>query len=126
MKRDIVSHVYAAKEDVQIADELVREYLPFIKSETAKFLKRFPVEGQNDELGIAMFAFHEAAMAYSRERSMRYLVMECGLSYAVVLDSKGRFYKVSNLGYEVGQTLEQVVLPNMSSGQVPLRKHFAR
>ncbi len=68
MKRDIVSHVYAAKEDVQTADALVREYLPFIKSETAKFLKRFPVEGQDDELGIAMFAFHEAAMAYSREK----------------------------------------------------------
>lgn len=67
-ENDIVSRVYAAKEDVQAADALVREYLPFIKSETAKFLKRFPVEGQDDELGIAMFAFHEAVMAYSREK----------------------------------------------------------
>ena len=41
---------------------------------------------------------------------MEYLVMECGLSYAVVLDSEGRFQKVPNLGYEVGQTLSQVVL----------------
>ena len=65
---DIVSRVYAAKEDAKAADELVLEYLPFIKSETAKFLKRFPVEGQDDELGIAMFAFYEAAMAYSREK----------------------------------------------------------
>lgn len=64
----IVSRVYAAKEDGQAADELVREYLPFIKSETAKFLRRPPVEGQDDELGIAMFAFHEAVMAYSREK----------------------------------------------------------
>lgn len=41
---------------------------------------------------------------------MRYIVMECGLSYAVVLDSEGRFLKVPNLGYEVGQVLEQVVI----------------
>lgn len=57
---------------------------------------------------------------------MRYLVMECGLSYAVVLDSEGRFYKVPNLGYEVGQTLGQVVLPNVPSAQAPLRKHLVR
>ncbi len=43
---------------------------------------------------------------------MEYLVMECGLSYAVVLDQEGRFLKVPNLGYEVGQTLDQVILPS--------------
>lgn len=68
MEHDIIARVYAAKEDAQAADELVRQYLPFIKSETAKFLKRIPVEGQDDELGIAMFAFHEAAIAYSRDK----------------------------------------------------------
>ena len=40
---------------------------------------------------------------------MKYLVMDCGLSYAVVLDSEGRFLKVANLGYEVGQTVDRVV-----------------
>lgn len=68
MRHEIVEQVYAAKRDTRAADELVRQYLPFIKSETAKFLGRFPVEGQDDELGIAMFAFHEAAMAYSRDK----------------------------------------------------------
>ena len=68
MEHDIVARVYAAKQDTQAADELVRQYLPFIKSETAKFLNRIPVEGQTDELGIAMFAFHEAAIAYDRGR----------------------------------------------------------
>ena len=29
---------------------------------------------------------------------MRYLVMECGLRHAVVLNSEGRFYKIPNLG----------------------------
>ena len=41
---------------------------------------------------------------------MKYLVMECGLSYSVVLDSEGRYLKVPNLGYETGQVLRQVVL----------------
>lgn len=39
---------------------------------------------------------------------MKYLVMECTLGYAVVLDSNGRFLRVPNLGYEVGQQLEYV------------------
>lgn len=54
----LVTMVYAAKDDTQAADDLVRQYLPFIRSETAKFLHRMPVEGEDDELSIAMFAFH--------------------------------------------------------------------
>ena len=68
MEHEIVRSVAAAQKDAQAADALVRQYLPFIKAETAKFLKRIPVEGQDDELGIAMFAFHEAAMAYQSGR----------------------------------------------------------
>ncbi|MBM6774349.1 anti-sigma factor domain-containing protein [Olsenella profusa] len=41
---------------------------------------------------------------------MSYLIMECERSYAVVLDEEGRFLKVPNLGYEVGQTVEDVVV----------------
>lgn len=57
---------------------------------------------------------------------MKYLVMECGLSYAVVLDSEGRFLKVPNLGYEVGQTLNSVVLQSEPSRHHSLRKQLAR
>ena len=39
----IVEQVYAAKENVRAADDLIRAYLPFIKAETAKFLKRPPI-----------------------------------------------------------------------------------
>ena len=52
--------------------------------------------------------------------------MECGLSYAVVLDSEGRFLKVPNLGYEVGQTLNNVVLQDAPPQPRPLRKYLAR
>lgn len=68
MEHEIVRSVAAAQKDVQTADALVRQYLPFIKAETAKFLKRPPIEGQDDELGIAMFAFHEAILAYNRSK----------------------------------------------------------
>ena len=38
--------------------------MPFIRSETAKFLKRDP-SPEDDELSIAMFAFYEAIRSYS-------------------------------------------------------------
>lgn len=41
---------------------------------------------------------------------MSYLVMECRPAYAVVLDEQGRFIRVPNLGYEVGQRLDDVVM----------------
>ena len=73
----IVQQVYAAKEDVQAADRLIGTYLPFIKTETAKFLKRPPIEGHDDEFSIAMIAFHEAIGGYSRTRGafLKYAAM---------------------------------------------------
>ena len=41
---------------------------------------------------------------------MSYLIMECAASYAVALDEEGRFVRVPNLGYEVGQRVEDVVV----------------
>ena len=40
---------------------------------------------------------------------MSYLILECATSYAVALDEEGRFVKVPNLGYEVGQEVDDVV-----------------
>ena len=60
----IIRQVYEAKEDTQAADRLIGAYMPFIKVETAKFLNRPPMEGQDDELSIAMIAFHEAIGRY--------------------------------------------------------------
>ncbi len=59
----IVSQVLAAQQDRQAADDLIAQYLPFIKSEAAKSMGRFP-GSDDDELSIAMFAFYEAVMAY--------------------------------------------------------------
>ena len=73
----IVQQVYAAKEDVKAADRLISTYMPFIKAETAKFLKRPPIEGHDDELSISMIAFHEAISGYSRTRGafLKYAAM---------------------------------------------------
>lgn len=40
---------------------------------------------------------------------MKYLVMECHESYAVVLDEQGRFIKAANLGYKVGDRVEKIL-----------------
>lgn len=40
---------------------------------------------------------------------MKYMVMECHPGYAVVMDDTGRFLKVANMHYEVGQTVTSVV-----------------
>ncbi len=63
----IISRVYEAKTDSRAADELISSYMPFIKSETAKFLKR-PPDPSDDELSIAMFAFYEAIRSYTKSR----------------------------------------------------------
>ena len=63
----IVRSVYAAKEDSDKADDLIRSYIPFIRSEATKFMGRFCTD-QDDEYSIAMMAFYEAIMGYERGR----------------------------------------------------------
>ena len=64
----LVTRVYRAKENMCKADDLIRDYMPFIEAETAKFLHRAPDLHNDDELSIAMIAFHEAIQSYSKER----------------------------------------------------------
>lgn len=52
MEHEIVRSVAAAQKDAQAADALVRQYLPFIKAETAKFLKRIPIAALSAESGV--------------------------------------------------------------------------
>ena len=53
---------------------------------------------------------------------MKYIVLECHLSYVIVLDEKGRFLKAANLGYEVGETVENVILENTNFEKNQKRK----
>ncbi len=66
-EHDIVVQVYEAKGNVKKADQLIREYVPFIRSQTSKFLSRVCIE-QDDEFSIAMIAFHEAIQGYKKDK----------------------------------------------------------
>ena len=66
-EHDIVSQVQAAKTDSEAADALIRQYMGFIRSETVKFLHTAPENGHEDELSIAMLAFYEAVLAFSKK-----------------------------------------------------------
>lgn len=59
--------VAQAKKSRRAEDKLIQDYLPFIRSETAKFLKRPPLDS-DDELSIAMIAFHEAVHNYNEDK----------------------------------------------------------
>ena len=63
----IESEIRAAQRSSQEADAMIQRYLPFIRSETAKFLGGISAEGR-DELSIAMFAFYECLQAYEPGR----------------------------------------------------------
>lgn len=67
-EHEIITQVYAAKKDNQAADRLIEQYLPFIKAETVEYIKKFPRKEWDDELSIAMFAFHQAVLSYERYR----------------------------------------------------------
>ena len=56
---------------------------------------------------------------------MTYLVMECRQAYAIVLDESGRFLKVANLGYQVGQRVTQVVAEEPPRPQLRIIRRVA-
>lgn len=64
----IVHRVYQAKGDMTAADALISDYLPFIKAQVTKIMKRPLDINQDDEYSIAMIAFHEAINGYSKTR----------------------------------------------------------
>lgn len=63
----VVLQLRQAQHDPRAADDFIEQYLPFIRSETAKFTAR-PAHETEDELSIAMFAFYEAMMAYRSDK----------------------------------------------------------
>lgn len=66
-EHQIIDAVYAAKKNSNDADDLIRAYIPFIRSEASKFMSRACTE-QDDEYSIAMTAFYEAIMGYDKNR----------------------------------------------------------
>ncbi|MDD3220971.1 MAG: RNA polymerase subunit sigma [Clostridia bacterium] len=68
-EHEIIQLILSAQKDSSAADYLINQYMPFIRSETSKFLKHPIIDGQDDdELSISMFAFYEAIMAYKKHK----------------------------------------------------------
>lgn len=63
----IIGLVYAAKNDTAKADDLIRAYIPFIRREASKCMKRACTDS-DDEYSIALMAFYEAIMGYEKDR----------------------------------------------------------
>lgn len=66
-EQSIADRVAQAKISRSAEDTLIQDFLPFIRSETAKFMNR-TVQDNDDELSIAMIAFHEAVHHYDETK----------------------------------------------------------
>lgn len=67
-EHEIVQRVYAAKGDMEAADLFISDYLPFIKAQVSKVMKRPVDTSRDDEYSIGMIAFHEAINGYAKNR----------------------------------------------------------
>lgn len=76
-EHQLVQEVCEAQKNVEAEDRLIRQYLPYIKSEASKCMHRAAGE-DDDEVSIAMFAFHEAVKNYRKDKG-------AFLSYASVI-----------------------------------------
>ena len=63
----IIQQVLSAQTDSRAADDFIRQYMPFIRSEAAKTVKHSLSE-EDEEMSIAMLAFYEAIGAYAPHR----------------------------------------------------------
>lgn len=57
---------------------------------------------------------------------MKYIVMECHFSYAILLDEEGRFLKAANRGYQVGQSVYDPVIVGSYRYRPPMARIVAR
>lgn len=127
-EHEIVAWVYAAKEDNQAADDLIRKYLPFIKAQTAKFIGRAPQEGRDDELSVALLAFHEAMLAFERERGnfLAYAALTIRSRLIDFSRKEERHRGLISLDGERGTEDERTLLDALDSGRDEAEQGIAR
>jgi len=63
-ENDLNQRVIDSRDDKAKTEQLIEEYKPFIASVVQKHLGRYVEYGVDDELSIALLAFHEAIMKY--------------------------------------------------------------
>jgi len=60
--------VFHSKNDTRLREEIISEYMPYIRSVAKKTFGRYLEYGRDDELSIALMAFNEAIDSYSPEK----------------------------------------------------------
>ena len=125
-EHEIVALVSAARGDSLAADELVRQYLPFIRAEAARAVRR-GVSESDDELSIAMMAFHEAVLAYERLRGA-FLPFAARVIRSRIIDYQRRELRhrgVLSL-HERGQEDDRELAQTLDTGTDPIADHTER
>lgn len=110
-EHQILDQVMYAKDDVRAADDLIRDYLPFIKAEVSRFLNRFAGES-DDEVSIGMMAFHEAIMSYSSSRGsfLKYAALTIKSRLIDYKRSESRFSGVVSLDESIDDEEDDMTL----------------
>lgn len=66
-EHQIIKQVYDAKTDINVADDFIRAYIPFIRKEASKYMNGLCTE-QDDEYSISLMAFHEAILSFEKNK----------------------------------------------------------
>lgn len=122
LEHALIQQVNGAKADVNVADDLIRSYLPFIKAEVSRFLNRF-VSELDEEMSIGMMAFHEAILGYSSTRGsfLKYAAMMIKSRLIDYKRSESRHYGTVSFDEQLDdaedETLYDRVASNVRDGQ---------
>ncbi len=121
---EIIRAVLHAQTDPNAADELIAQYLPFIRTETAKFIKRIPQEGLDDVLSIAMFAFYEAMMAYREGRGSFIKLAALGIRNRLIdyYRKERRHSGIVSLEQPVGDEDGRTLMETVDSGKDEIKE----
>lgn len=127
-EHQIIEQICAAQSDSQAADKFIRQYMGFIRAETAKFMHRIPVEGQDDELSIAMLAFYEALLSYNKLRGNFLYYAGRGIKNRLIdfYRKEKRHLHLSSLDESSGEDEDGALIDRLPDGEGNVSEHAAR
>ena len=70
--QNLNERVIHIKDNIEEVNRLIEEYKPFIASTVESHLGRYVEYGRDDELSIALIAFHEAIEKVSKENFLSF------------------------------------------------------
>lgn len=122
----LLDMVLAAKEDNSAADQLLYQYMPFIKSEANKFLHKIPPSGQDDGISVAMCAFHEAVLAYDQGKGAFLPFAATSIKHRMIDFSRREKRHAGNLSLDTEGEDERPLLETLDGGHDNISEHGER